>query len=135
MVAPSKPCSAKTSPAALRILSRVLSSLTSGAAPRFSRTIMLKHLNHCLKQSSETFVLHDCLHFAHALGNFLPAALRPCRGLLAAFFFAPRRKVRTHFGNMVDSHTRFFGTSKFLSRSDCGGFSALQTYHRCPRVR
>src|SRR5260370_3266513 len=77
MVAPSKPCSAKTSPAALRILSRVFSSLTSGAAPRFSRTIMLTHLNRCLKQSSETFVLHDCLHFAHALGNCLPAALRP----------------------------------------------------------
>jgi hypothetical protein len=35
MVAPSNPCSAKTSPAALRILSRVFSSLTSGAAERF----------------------------------------------------------------------------------------------------
>src|SRR5208337_2891738 len=69
MVAPSNPCSAKTSPAALRILSRVFSSLTSGAAPRFSRTIMPQHLNWCLKQSSEIFVLHDCFNFAHALGN------------------------------------------------------------------
>jgi hypothetical protein len=30
-----------------------------------------------LKQSSEIFVLHDCLNFVHALGNCLPAALRP----------------------------------------------------------
>jgi hypothetical protein len=89
---------------------------------------MLKYLNHCLKRSSEIFVLHDCFNFAHALGNCLPAALRPCRGLLAAFFFAPLRKVRTHFGKMVDSHTRFFGTSKFLSRSDCGRFTAMKHY-------
>jgi len=60
----------------------------------------------------------------------LPAGSPPplSRFYSPRFFFAPLRKVRTHFGKMVDSHTRFFGTSKFLSRSDCGGFTAMKHY-------